>query len=306
MARRTSSRPPRGLWRHSRTDSFVVHSDPVIPPLRVWAGALLRARAEVTCFVVALVGLSLLHRLLPWAAVIAVVVLVAAVVLGVPASCRAVTHRAQAVITRHQLRATLVESRCWNASGQVPWLLWARPSPVGETVWLLLPPGLAPSDVVDEADTIASGCWARTARVTQSRSNSALIRVEVFRRDPLTRAVIRSALADYEHRHGHPVPRGTTLVTPVDSTLHTVGARFRHHGAGGRSPQPEPIGDPDHDLVTAAQAAQRAESTELVDAVPERGAPVPEPRPALSDEPEDAHAEPTVAAGRGGDWSDYV
>lgn len=306
MTRRSthpSGRPPRGLWRHSRTDSFVVHSDPVIPPLRVWVGVLLRARAEVTCLVVALVGLSLLHRLLPWAAVIAVVVLIAAVVLGVPASRHAVTHRAQAVITRHQLRATLVEARCWNASGQVPWLLWARPSPVGETVWLLLPPGLAPADVVDEADTIASGCWARTARVTPSRSNSALIRIEVFRRDPLTRAVIRSALADYEHRHGHPMPRGTTLVTPVDSTLHTVGSRFRHPGANGRPPQPEPVGDPDHDLVTTAQGAQRSASVEPEDVVPERDAAVPDPRPALSEEPKEV---PTVAAGRGGDWSDYV
>lgn len=170
-------------------------------------------------------------------------------------------------------------------------------------MWLLLPPGLSPADVVDEADTIASGCWARTARVTPSRSNSALIRVEVFRRDPLTRAVIRSALADYEHSHGHPVPRGTTLVTPVDSTQHTVGSRFRHRGANGRPPQPEPVGDPDHDLVTAAQAAHRSASVELVDAVPERGTGVPDPRRETSEEPQDA---PTVPAGRGGDWSDYV
>jgi hypothetical protein len=132
------------------------------------------------------VGLSLLHRLLPWAAVIAVVVLVGVVLLGVPAARHPVTHRAQAVITRHELRAKLVEARCWNASGQLPWLLWSRPSPVGETVWLLLPPGLSPADVVDEADTSASGCWARAARVAPARSNSALIRVEVFRRDPLT------------------------------------------------------------------------------------------------------------------------
>lgn len=89
----------------------------------MWAGALLRARAEATALVVAVIGLSLLHRLMPWGAVVAVVVLVAAVVLGIPTSRRAVTHRAQAVVTRHQLRAVLVEARCWNASGQVPWLL---------------------------------------------------------------------------------------------------------------------------------------------------------------------------------------
>lgn len=306
MARRSSSRSagraPRGLWRHSRTDSFTVVSDPVIPPLRVWAGALIRARAEATALVVAVIALSLLHRLLPWGAVVAVVVLVAAVVLGIPTPRRAVTHRAQAVITRHQLRAVLVEARCWNASGQVPWLLWSRPSPVGETVWLLLPPGLAPSDVLDEADTIASGCWARTARVTATRSNTALVRVEVFRRDPLTRAVIRSALADYEHRHGHRMRRGTTLVPPVDSTLHTVGSRFRHRGADGRPPQPEPVGDPDHDLVTAAQRDAAQDDTSAPDTIA-----IPLPRPTLTpDEPQDGLSESPVAAGRGGDWSDYV
>ena len=84
MARRTTSRPTaaRGLWRHSRTDSFTVVSEPVIPPLRVWIGALLRARAEATALVVAVIALSLLHRLLPWGAVVAVVVLVGVVVIG--------------------------------------------------------------------------------------------------------------------------------------------------------------------------------------------------------------------------------
>lgn len=173
-------------------------------------------------------------------------------------------------------------------------------------MWLLLPPGLAPSDVVDEADTIASGCWARTARATASRSNTALVRVEVFRCDPLTKAVIRSALADDEHRHGHAMPRGTTLVTPVDSTLHTVGARFRYRGANGRPPQPEPVGDPDHDLIAAAQAVHGSVAVEPVDAVPERGAGEPEPRPDTFAVPPDAPSDSPVAAGRGGDWSDYV
>lgn len=302
MARRASSRPPRGLLRGAHPDAWTVISEPVIPPTRVWLGALVRARAELAALFVLVTALVVLRSWLSWPAVGAVLVLVLAVVLAIPPTRHALLHRGQAVMTRHQLRATLVESRCWNASGRVPWLLWSRPSPVGETVWLLLPPGLAPADVIEEADSIASGCWARTARVTAARSNTALVRVEVFRRDPLTKAVIRSALADYEHSHGHPVPRGQKLVTPVDSTLHTVGARFRHRGADGRPPQPEPVGDSDHDLVIAAQRASAGDNVV-----------VPVPRPTriedeaevVADKPQDARPIP-MAVARGGDWSDYV
>jgi hypothetical protein len=115
--------------------------------------------------------------------------------------------------------------------------------------------------------------------------------------------VIRSALADYDHRHGHPKPRGTTLVTRSTRRCTPSAPASATHGANGRPPQPEPLGDPDHDLVTAAQrATAQDDDASAADPV------IPLPRTTLvrSEGAQDAPAEPTVVAGRGGDWSDYV
>ena len=101
------------------------------------------------------------------------------------------------VIVRHRLRV------CFTAFIHVPGamalinhplILWARPTPAGERVWVWLRPGLALSDLDGRTDQLAVACWATTVRVIRANSPyAALIRVDITRRDPL-RATVRSPL----------------------------------------------------------------------------------------------------------------
>jgi hypothetical protein len=80
----------------------------------------------------------------------------------------------------------LVQSRVMNHRGYVPWLLWVRPTNVGERVWLLMRPGICVDDLDTRTSQIAAACWARDARVRAWRRLVAVVLVDVVRRDPLT------------------------------------------------------------------------------------------------------------------------
>ena len=68
----------------------------------------------------------------------------------------------------------------------LPLLLWARPTPAGERVWLWLRPGLELADLDGKTGRIAVACWAKQVRVlAASERYAALIRVDITRRDPL-------------------------------------------------------------------------------------------------------------------------
>jgi hypothetical protein len=123
-----------------------------------------------------------------WAAGVILGVLACGVVT-VPVSRRYVHRRALAVLTRHRLRSVFVQRRIMNWTGNLPVLLWARPTPVGERVWILLRAGIDAVDIERNLAYLASGCFARDARVTVARSMTALVMVDVIRRDPLTRRV---------------------------------------------------------------------------------------------------------------------
>ena len=73
-----------------------------------------------------------------------------------------------------------------NHRGYVPWLLWVRPTNVGERVWLLMRPGICVDDLDTRTSQIAAACWARDARVPAWRRLVAVVLVDVVRRDPLT------------------------------------------------------------------------------------------------------------------------
>jgi hypothetical protein len=89
------------------------------------------------------------------------------------------------LVTRHRLRSYFIECRIHSRSGKLPRILFIRPIPVGERVWVWLVPGLSIDDFTHTED-IASACWARAARVERHKSVAALIRLDVVRRDPLT------------------------------------------------------------------------------------------------------------------------
>lgn len=56
---------------------------------------------------------------------------------------------------------------------------------MGERVWLCCPLWVSAEDIASETDRLRAACFARDVRVTRDRRFSALVLVEVIRRDPL-------------------------------------------------------------------------------------------------------------------------
>jgi hypothetical protein len=112
-------------------------------------------------------------------------------IVGIPAAIRPVRTRLHQVtwclVTRHRIRTCFSEFIITNRTGSLPLILWARPTPVGERVWIWLRPGLALDDIQDRLDKIAVACWATAALAeVASRSNAAFVRMDIKRRDALT------------------------------------------------------------------------------------------------------------------------
>ena len=108
---------------------------------------------------------------------------------------RGIYRMAWCLAVRHRIRTCFSEFIITNRTGSLPLILAARPTPAGERMWVWLRPGLCLADVQDRAEEIAAACWA-TAVVADlaSTSNSALVRIDIKRRDPLT-GTITSPLA---------------------------------------------------------------------------------------------------------------
>jgi hypothetical protein len=156
-------------------------------PVRI-VGLLIRLRAEITVITVFVIVWVWLTRHLPLWGVRTVVVAVVVLVFAVPVSRRYVTARAWCVCSRHRVRAALLKSRypSMTYDGKLPYLLWSRPSPVGERIRVWLPAGLSVKDLDRMSDTLATACWARSARLTPVRGQAALVVLDIIRRDPLT------------------------------------------------------------------------------------------------------------------------
>ena len=112
-------------------------------PARI-VGLLIRLRVEIFLLAVFVTVWVQLTRHLPlwWARGVVVGTLI--VVLAVPASRRFVTARLWCVSSRHRVRAALLKSRYSSSmtyDGKLPYLLWSRPSPVGERIRVWLPAG---------------------------------------------------------------------------------------------------------------------------------------------------------------------
>jgi hypothetical protein len=88
------------------------------------------------------------------------------------------------------------------AAGRLPVTLALVPTAVGERVWLCCPIGVCAEDIADEADRLRAACFAREIRITRDRRFSALVVVEVIRRDPLAAtAPIPSPLGRFDVPH---------------------------------------------------------------------------------------------------------
>ncbi|MGP4104958.1 hypothetical protein [Nonomuraea sp. KM90] len=184
----------------------------VWPVLRVfvwWLPEILTTAGLVYGFVVLAHHTTLVVRL----AVIAALVLP----FVLPQVRRTVMKVAWCVISRHRLRTCFAEFIIGSNRASLPFVLWARPTLVGESVWLWLRPGLAMSDLENRLEQIAAACWADKVTIERaSASNSALVRVDISRRDALTGRVV-SPLPD-EINDGQPVGNQPPTLVPDTGT----------------------------------------------------------------------------------------
>ena len=146
-------------------------------------------------------------------------------IIGVPAWVRPIRTRVNKVcwclITRHRLRTCFSEFIITNRTGSLPLILWALPTPAGERVWVWLRPGLALDDLLDEINKIAVACWASSAVAeAASRSNAALVRVDIKRRNVLG-GTITNPLLDMI-KSGAPATQRDTAEIPTALDLPQV------------------------------------------------------------------------------------
>ncbi|MFC0527234.1 hypothetical protein [Phytohabitans kaempferiae] len=133
----------------------------------------------------------------PVVALVLLLVVVGACALAGPVRRRLVSW-SWCVVVRHRLRvcfAEVVRAATKTRSGALPLILWARPTPAGERVWVWLRPGLDLVDLEGKTGKVAVACWAGEARIVRASTRfAALVRVDLTRRDPLV-ATIASPLA---------------------------------------------------------------------------------------------------------------
>ena len=138
-------------------------------------------------------------------------------IIGVPAAIKPVRTRLHqltwCLVTRHRIRTCFSEFIITNRTGSLPLILWARPTPVGERVWIWLRPGLALEEMQDRLDKIAVACWASTAVAeAASRSNAAFVRMDIKRRDALTGTITSPCWSS--STPAPPPPSGTRPTCP--------------------------------------------------------------------------------------------
>ncbi|MEU0156866.1 hypothetical protein [Micromonospora fulviviridis] len=149
-----------------------------------------------------------------------VTLLVVALVVGVPAAVpvirRQVIAWAWCLIVRHRLRVCFSQFIIANQSGSLPLILWARPTPVGERVWVYLRPGLSAKDLEGRLDKIAVTCHASTVLIERAaENNAAYLRFDIKRREVLT-ANVGSPLVDAIDRNAPVSASPLTVPTALD------------------------------------------------------------------------------------------
>ncbi|WP_203779404.1 hypothetical protein [Paractinoplanes rishiriensis] len=211
--------------------------------VRIWP--VLRAlwwwSLEITASALLVAGwVTLAHAATWWLASMAVL-LVAVVCTAVGPVRRFLVALSWCLLVRHRLRLcfTGIVRNATSGSGgsrpvPVPLLLWARPTPAGERVWLWLRPGLSLDDLEGKTARIAVACMAKQARVVAASERfAAFVRVDLGRRDALTgRIDLPLALLI-------PSLRNNNRTMPVSPALPPVGLELADIEV---PPAPEPRG----------------------------------------------------------------
>jgi hypothetical protein len=179
---------------------------------------------------------------------------VTGVIVGVPAAVRPIRARIIAVaycfITRHRLRVCFNEFIITNRTGSLPLILWAKPTLVGEQVWIWLRPGLSLEDLQTRLDKIAPACWADKATVERaSDTNAAYVRMDIKRRQAQNDTVV-SPLADMVDPDTpaaawQPATPSTALdLTDVPEQAVTGAVDKPREDKKSKKPAPEPVTTP--------------------------------------------------------------
>lgn len=187
MSKSTGRRGVR-TRQSARTGAFEVIMHPERTRPGQFIGFLVRLRAEI--FVVTslvLASVWLINHLPTWACY-TVLITVGLLCAAVPPIRRYLTRRYWCVISRHRVRACFRSTWTMTHNGALPYLLWSRPTPVGERIRVWLPAGLSVQDIERVADKLATACWARECRIEHDRKRAASAVIHIARRDPLDKS----------------------------------------------------------------------------------------------------------------------
>lgn len=223
-------------------------------------GLVIRARAELVLLGGGWATDYWLSSLLGpvWAGVTLASVL--ALALGVRPIGRHLTSRAWCVLDRHRLRLCLRQTkvRTMNMDGSLPLLLWARPTAIGERVWLWVRAGSSPEDIEDALEYIAPACYARSARTQAVRRLTTLVVLDIIRRDPLSKSTpITSPLARLTSLvTGAVRTEGTEAITPASIDEITREGALDTASRGRRSKKPGSPGTPESSDAPAVTPVQ--------------------------------------------------
>lgn len=163
---------------------------------------------------------------------------------GVPMARRTLLALAWCLVVRHRLRTCFAQFIIANQSGTLPLILVAKPTPVGERVWVYLRTGLSIGDLESRLDKLAVACHASTVTVTRaSGRTAALAQVDIKRREVLDR-MVDSHLVDLVDPDTPATVRDTTEVPTAldlpDIPADAPAKPATSGGANGRRPSPRP------------------------------------------------------------------
>lgn len=140
-------------------------------------------------------------------------------------------------IVRHRLRhcfAGFLKVQKGSGPTVLPLILFARPTPAGERVWIWLRPGMDLAALDGKTGAMAVVCWSSEVRVIRaSESFAALIRVDVTRREALRDLVISPLLERFGLSGKLPIPVSPG-VPPMGLDLDEVPEVFEEKRSGRR------------------------------------------------------------------------
>jgi hypothetical protein len=211
---------------------------------------------EISTGMAAVYGWIALANATPAMVTLAILAPLVGIPAAVPALRRRVVAIAMCFIVRHRLRVCFSQFIIANKSGSLPLILWARPTPVGERVWVYLRPGLSLARLQSRLDEIAVTCHATSVLVelASESKKAAYLRFDIKRREVLTANVnsdLPGLIPTDDSRPTYTVPTDVPTAldlpdVPAESPLATA-AKSATSPNGKKSGKAAPAADPVND-----------------------------------------------------------